>query len=218
MPLRHDTNASGTELNREVEGSPDYSDLELAMFIEELGRHLAISSIPELERSLKMDSGFWNVVSIREPAVPRPAFLRHAKRVHEAIFEDRENVDPDVPCIPPRREHLTGILRFVDAHPGEPILVHCLAGLSRSPAVALTLVVRGLLAQGADLGAQSALVHRAVNLLLQIRPQSRPNALVLQVGLEEFLPMEVARQLAIMLVNHPVLKENRSVTPRARLT
>lgn len=75
------------------------------MFIEELGRHLAVSSITELERSLKMDAGFWNVVSIREPAIPRPDFLRHAKRVHEVLFEDRENVDPTVPCAPPRREH-----------------------------------------------------------------------------------------------------------------
>jgi hypothetical protein len=45
------------------------------MFIKELGRPLAVSSIPELERSTKKDAGFWNVVSIREPAVPRPAAL-----------------------------------------------------------------------------------------------------------------------------------------------
>ena len=102
------------------------------MFIEELGRHLAVSSIPELERSLKMDAGFWNVVSIREPAVPRPAFLRYAKKVHEEIFEDRENLDPDLPCAPPRREHLANIFRFVDESPGEPILVHCGAGLDHA--------------------------------------------------------------------------------------
>ncbi len=123
------------------------------MFIEELGRHLAVSSIPELERSLKRDAGFWNVISIREPVVPRPVFLHYAKRVHEEIFEDRENIDPDLACTPPRREHLASIFRFVDAHPGEPILVHCLAGLSRSPAVALALIVRALWAHGSDLGA-----------------------------------------------------------------
>jgi len=183
------------------------------MFIEELGRHLAVSSIPELERSLKMDAGFWNVVSIREPAVPRPQSLRYAKRVHEAIFEDREEVDADVPCAPPRREHLADILRFVEAHPGEPVLIHCLAGLSRSPAVALALIVRGLLANGSDLGAQQALVEKAVALLLQIRPQSRPNALVLQVGLEQFLPADVAYQLMINMVSHPVLLRNRFAKP-----
>jgi predicted protein tyrosine phosphatase len=179
------------------------------MFIEELGRHLAISSIPELERSLKRDAGFWNVISIREPAVPRPAFLRYAKRVHEVIFEDRESVDPDLRGAPPRREHLASIFRFVDAHPGEPILVHCLAGLSRSPAVALALIVRALWAHCSDLGAPPKLVEQAVDLLLQIRPPSRPNALVLQIGLQQFLPTNVAHQLMIKLVNHPVLLKNR---------
>lgn len=130
-----------------------------------------------------MDTGFWNVVSIREPAVPRPEFLRYVKRVHEAIFEDREDVDPDLACVPPRREHLNGILRFVDAHPSEPVLVHCRAGLSRSPAVALTLIVRGLMANDSNLNVQPALEEKAVDLLLQIRPKSRPNALVLQLGL-----------------------------------
>jgi predicted protein tyrosine phosphatase len=185
------------------------------MFIEELGRHLAVSSIPELERSLKMDAGFWNVVSIREPAVPRPAFLRYAKKVHEEIFEDRENLDPDLPCAPPRREHLANIFRFVDESPGEPILVHCLAGLSRSPAVALALIMRGLLARSDGLGVAPIPVQRAVDLLLQIRPECRPNFLVLQVGLEQFLPPNAAHHLAVNLVNHPVLIENRFVKSRS---
>lgn len=118
------------------------------MFITELRRHLAVSSIAELGKSLKMDAGFWNVVSIREPSVPKPAFLRYAKRVYEVIFEDWEQIDPSDPGTPPRREHLAGIFHFIDGCPGEPVLVHCLAGLSRSPAVALTLIVRGL-TQGA---------------------------------------------------------------------
>jgi predicted protein tyrosine phosphatase len=179
------------------------------MFIEKLGRHLAVSSIPELERSLKMDAGFWNVISIREPAVPRPACLRYAKRVHEVIFEDRENIDPDLRGAPPRREHLASIFRFVDAHPGEPMLVHCLAGLSRSPAVALALIVRGLWHPDFTLGIPPKLVEQAVDLLLQIRPQACPNALVLQVGLEQFMAVDEGRRLMIELVNHPVLFENR---------
>lgn len=180
------------------------------MFIAELGRHLAVSSIPELERSLKMDAGFWNVISIREPAVPRPPTLRYAKRIHEAIFEDREDVDPNVPSVPPRREHLTGMFRFVDDCPGEPVLVHCLAGLSRSPAVALAIIVRGLLRQQqANEDRRLWLTESAVALLLQIRPRSRPNTLVLLAGLEQFLPANEARNLMTMLVNHPVLFENR---------
>ncbi|MBE0541761.1 MAG: dual specificity protein phosphatase family protein [Verrucomicrobia bacterium] len=158
---------------------------------------------------MKMDAGFWNVVSIREPSVPRPVSLRHAKLVHEVIFEDREVVDPSDPGSPPRREHLADIFRFVDAHPGEPVLIHCLAGLSRSPAVALALIVRGLLTHRSQLDVQPALVEKAVTLLLKIRPKSRPNALVLLVGLEQFLTTVEAGSLVTKMLNHPVLFENR---------
>ena len=186
------------------------------MFIEELGRHLAVSSIPELERSLKRDAGFWNVISIREPAVPRPVFLRYAKRVHEVIFEDRENIDPDLRGAPPRREHLASIFRFVDAHPDEPMLVHCLAGLSRSPAVALALIMRGLWKSDHKRGVHLKLTEKSVDLLLQIRPKSRPNVLVLQVGLELFMSADEARPLMVEMVNHPVLLENRFAKSRSQ--
>ena len=53
---------------------------------------------------MKLDKVFWNVVSIREPQVPRPDSLLYAKRYHEVICEDREEVDPDVPSRSPRVE------------------------------------------------------------------------------------------------------------------
>jgi predicted protein tyrosine phosphatase len=184
------------------------------MFIEELDRHIGVSSIPELEKSLKLDKGFWNVVSIREPQVPRPDFLRYAKRCHEVICEDRESVDTETPSRPPRTEDVVGILRFVDAHPGEPIMVHCLAGLSRSTAVALALIVRGMIENGWKPTERGPLVERAVDLLLQIRRRARPNTLFLRLCLEQFLPADQARDLTLELGNHPVLIENRSVKPQ----
>jgi len=45
------------------------------MSIEALGGNLTVSSIPELEWSLKWDSDFWNLVSIHESALPRPTML-----------------------------------------------------------------------------------------------------------------------------------------------
>jgi len=99
--------------------------------------------------------------------VPRPECLRHAKRYHEVICEDREVVDPSVPSRPPRVEDVLGILGFVDAHPDEPLLVHCLAGLSRSAAVASALIVRGLVEKGWDTADARPIAERAVELLLQ---------------------------------------------------
>ena len=179
------------------------------MFIEDIGRHLAVSSIPELNKSLRLDKGFWNLVSIREPQVPRPDFLRFAKRFHEVICEDREEVDPDTPCRPPRIEDVIGIYKFVDDCPGEPLLVHCLAGLSRSTAVALSFIVRGMVEKGWKMEKPEPLVERAVDLLLQIRPKARPNVLFLRLCLEQFLDVDQSQNLTIMLVNHPVLMENR---------
>jgi len=183
------------------------------MFINELGRHLAVSSVVELEKSLKLDSGFWNVVCIREPSVARPVFLCYAKRFHEAIFEDCETAQSLAPTRPPRSQDLAGILRFVDSCPGEPVLVHCQAGLSRSPAVALALIVRGLLQTETEHSTRIAqLAQQAVEILLQIRPRSRPNMLVLRLGLEQFLPVQTAAQLTAQIVNHPGLIKNRFST------
>jgi predicted protein tyrosine phosphatase len=179
------------------------------VFIEELNRHLAISSIPELPRLLDFDRNFWNVVSIREPRVPKPECLRNAKRFLEVFFEDRED-SPDFPSRPPRSEDVAVMFEFVDAHPGEPVLVHCLAGQSRSPAFALGVIVRGLIQSGWNPDNTQSIVGHASDLLLQIRRQSRPNGLLLELCFEQFMPEQVAKQLAAAFVNHPPLLENRT--------
>ncbi len=181
------------------------------MFIEEVGRHLAVSSIPALEMSLKLDKGFWSVISIRQAWVPKPSFLSLAKRFHVVLCDDREEVDPDVPSRPPRAEDVRGIFEFVDAYPSEPIMVHCVAGLSRSPAVALALIVRGMVQHGWVATNPQPLVEHAVELLLQIRRKARPNVPFLRLCLEQFLPANEANDLAIALVTHKVLMENRLV-------
>lgn len=178
------------------------------MFIEELNRQLTVSSIPELPQLLALDKNFWNIVSIREPRVPKPDSLRHAKRYIEVFFEDRED-QPDFPSRPPRNEDVAGMFDFIDSHPGEPVLVHCLAGLSRSPAFALGIIVRGIAPSGWTEESQQSLVETASSLLLQVRRRSRPNGLLLQLCFERFLPTEKARQLATAFVNHPPLLENR---------
>lgn len=181
------------------------------MLIDELGRHLAVCSLAELERMLKMDARFWNVVSIREPYIPRPPCLRYAKSYHEAVFDDLERIELQAAKVPPRREHVAAIFQFVDAHPNEPVLIHCLAGLSRSTAVTLALIIRGLLRERMADTIITPVVGRAVEILLMLRPQARPNALVLQIGLEQFLTTELAGKIVIEVGQHPALIENRSV-------
>jgi predicted protein tyrosine phosphatase len=135
------------------------------MHVEELGRHIYVCSLPECPDVLKRDPNFWNIISIYEPETPR-ATLRGAKKIHYVCFHDVENVEKVPNCRPPRQSDLASIFQFVDSLPYVPMLIHCRAGLSRSPAVALSLVVRALVASVA----RENLVDRAVEALLSFRP------------------------------------------------
>lgn len=183
------------------------------MFIEEIGRHLSVSSVSELEASMEMDKEFWNVVSIRGLNMPRPTFLRFARQFHEVLCEDVDGVDATVPSRPLRTEDVVGIFNFVDAHPGEPVLVHCLMGISRSPGVALALILRGMIANGWNAEETTPLVARAVDLLLQIRRKARPNALFLRLCLEQFLPQKQTDALMAELAVHPILGNSKLAKP-----
>lgn len=175
------------------------------MYIEELKRHLYVCSLPEYLELVKRDVDFWNVISIHEPELPRAPF-RAVKKIHYAAFHDVENIDETESCRPARAADLAAMFRFVDSLPGAPILIHCRAGLSRSTAVALSLIVRALVARG-----ETNYAARAAEILLSVRPQARPNVLVLRLGLAQFLAPEAAEELAKQLVNHPQMMENRFI-------
>ena len=83
------------------------------------------------------------------------------------------------------------------------MLVHCLAGQSRSPAFALAIIVRGLIQPGFDRGNQQSVVEHASDLLLGIRRQSRLNGLLLQLCFAQFPLESTAKDLAAAFVNHP---------------
>lgn len=52
-------------------------------------------------------------------------------------------------------------------------------------------------------------MKEASEILLEIRPQAAPNPLVLETGLSRFLDASAASRLAVRLVNHPGLFQNR---------
>lgn len=176
------------------------------MFLHCLQRHITVCAARDLPLVTKRDPGFWNVVSMMEPELPMP--MSHGFRQHLKLrFHDVENVDRVEGVVGARWEDLRDVFEFVDGLPGQPILIHCNAGLSRSPAVALGLIVRGLW-KGTDLQAQD-LVAEAVRRLLAIRSKARPNVLVLRLALGQFLEAEEAEALTRQLVNDPRLLANR---------
>lgn len=179
------------------------------MFVEALQRHLLVCAQKELPGILARDRAFWHVVSIREPYRPQPDF-QLAKRTCEVLFLDQESTDDSALGTPPRQAHLEKVFKFADTLPDAPLLIHCWAGRSRSTAAALALIVRGLWKNDVH---GPALITQAADALLAVRPVARPNVLVLRLGLELFLPAQLASTLAKALVNEPRLLHNRFVLP-----
>lgn len=180
---------------------------------EDVGRELAVCSMDELQGFLKKDQGRWHVISIRDPGTPAPAALALAAEVLEVTFYDVEEEVPfgTVSRKPPRAEDITAILQFADRHAGEPILVHCLLGLCRSPAVAMVLLMQGLLRRGWRDVSPKALADRVVACLMQLRPRALPNRLVLRHGLEQLVPAEIVLMLLSAVHDHPDLVRSREL-------
>jgi predicted protein tyrosine phosphatase len=175
------------------------------MWFEEIGRHLTVTSQKEAYELIKADKNFWHVISIHAPNIPRPHFPG-AKGVYHVAFDDIENhpVAGEGRCATAR--DLQDIFHFVDEKPGQPLLVHCQMGISRSAAVAAVLIMREL---RFDFIEEKGLIERTAELLVAIRPIACPNVLVLRLGLEQFLPLTDAERLTTALVNHPELFANR---------
>lgn len=123
-----------------------------------------------------------HLLSIEDPGTPKatPMWFRG---VHEQVqFNDAENnresamVGGKLPC----RQTVQTILSFGDrclsrTKAAEPVtlLVHCFAGVSRSPAAAFVLASQAL-GEGRE--------EEALRFVLSLRPQAIPNGLVVQIA------------------------------------
>lgn len=174
--------------------------------------HASISARLDLPAVFKRDKGFWNVVSIHEPTMPK-ASVQGVKRVHYSAFDDVDNAAEGLErgMVPVRTAQVRAIFDFANETHPQGLLIQCRMGQSRSTGIALALIVRGLVQSG-----EIKPTERAVELLLQVRRQAMPNALVLQLALESFISVEQAKGLTSELVNHPRLMENRFLNRRSQ--
>ena len=162
------------------------------MYIEQLGRHFSIGSRPEAEILAEGDYNFWNVISLIGPDDPAFPAHRGAKSLHTERFLDIEDLDA---LYAVRKVHLERVFSFVDELEfTEPILVHCVQGLSRSTAVALGIIARALYLDGEDVP-----VPEALEIIFKLRPVAAPNPLVMKIAFEQFLPAnEVEEAIALV--------------------
>ena len=178
------------------------------MYIESVGRQIAVCSFDGAARLIASDKRYWNVVSIGGPREQK-AELRLAKSIHYACFDDTEESCSSVFCSP-RAADIAGIFAFIrglgaDSAPA-PLLIHCQQGISRSTAVTLSWLY-GQLPPSGDR------VLKAIDLILELRPQAKPNRLVLALGLAHFMPIDEALHLADRVVSEPRLARNRFQSP-----
>ena len=69
-----------------------------------------------------------------------PASLAPARRL---LLSSHDLAEPAEGLVAPAPDHVVQLLEFADAWPGErPMLVHCWAGISRSPAAAFVIACR----------------------------------------------------------------------------
>lgn len=173
------------------------------MWIPQLNRHLYVCGLNDVLPIAKRDPRFWNIISIREPTMQKSVFALTKSTLY-LTFDDIENPDARDGFRPARQEDLERIFAFVDGIPGQPVLIHCLLGISRSTAVILVLLIQGCLQQG-----QEDFVDLVIDQLLALRPQAGPNALVLRIGLKLLMSDTAAEDLIQTLLNHPQLLDNR---------
>lgn len=174
------------------------------MYLDCLGRHIAVCSAGELPAVARRDPGFWHSISIMEPS----RWLEPRDNLRDVLslrFDDAENLEGDETGITlVKAQQVADAFAFADDRWGEPLLVQCWAGRSRSPALALGMISRGLFLDGEEEFEESA-----VDLLLQIRPEARPNVLVLKLALQTFIPDDRAEEAVRNMMNHPKLLNNR---------
>lgn len=151
------------------------------MLIDELGRHIAIGNRERAEDLVSGDRDFWNVISLLDPNGRRFPVSNGAKSVHTEVFRDVE--DESEPFIA-TDSHIERIFAHIDSlEIFDPILIHCSQGLSRSPAVALSIIARSL-----HLDGEPDPVPAAIEILLRLHKIAAPNLLVVRRAFELFLP------------------------------
>ena len=114
-------------------------------------------------------STYDGVITIEDSLVDEPLRINQADCPQLVLCFD-DIASPKDDWVLPSKKHVQSALNFADELNGSSLLIHCHAGISRSSAVALAIIAKGL-------GAGKE--KRAFKELERINPNCAPNALVI---------------------------------------
>jgi predicted protein tyrosine phosphatase len=140
--------------------------------------------------------GATHVLSLLDPG-KKPFLHPKTNRQNWLLLHFEDNIDEHEPNSP-TREHVSQILEWGSTLPKDAVvLVHCEAGISRSTAAALALLVQH---HGSDK------IPECINLLLDVRPLACPNPLITKWADEELGCNGVLHDAAEHVANAKILK------------
>lgn len=149
------------------------------MNIDSFKRKLKIVGIEEALRLSRTELAGWNILSICG-RMEAPLKFRGAKSTKTLHFDDVEDDYPEEGQFAARPEDIQEALAFAREIDDEPLLIHCVAGISRSTALAWIIIYDKL--QGKPDG-----VRQSFEVVRKLRPALSPNPHVLRLGVEALI-------------------------------
>lgn len=142
-------------------------------------KEFVIASEVEAQKLVDKKPFYWNVISIwsgggGKHGTIQPHFPKAAS-VHQERFHDINR--PEEGRILCTINEVDAIRKYARAHHGEPLLIHCHAGISRSTAIAFLIVLDAL----KDKVVNPA--EEAMRYVYQKRPIMVPNRHIIDVGI-----------------------------------
>lgn len=137
---------------------------------------MKILSESEALQLVEQEPNKWNVISIfsDERETPNPPKFSFPKSIVQINFHDIDA--PEGNLILCEEKHVAAALEFARGVRGEPLLIHCAAGVCRSTAMGF-LVMLDALKDVSDNPAEDAIKY-----IKLVRPMAYPNRHVIEVG------------------------------------
>lgn len=140
--------------------------------------------------------GITHVLSLLDPG-KRPFLHPSTDRKNWLLMHFEDNLD-ETDINSPTREHVSHFLNWARSLPSDAVLlVHCEAGVSRSTAAALAILVQH---HGADK------LEDCVKLLLDVRPEACPNPIITKFADEQLGCNGLLHQAGERIANAKLLK------------